>query len=90
MSNFSIVIPSEVEGPAFLSENKPSANHHTPRKLYGPLNPALRMQHRLSSRLFTFLNSDCSPLEIFKGKKDTAPHTPAGFYSGTHKNLHAL
>ena len=32
----SIVIPSEVEGPALLSENKPSANHHTPRKLYGP------------------------------------------------------
>jgi hypothetical protein len=36
MRNFSIVIPSEVEGAVFLSENKPSANHHTPRKLYGP------------------------------------------------------
>jgi hypothetical protein len=43
MRNFSIAIPSEVKEPAFLAENKPSANHHTPRKLYGPLNPAPRM-----------------------------------------------
>src|SRR5580700_179560 len=49
--------PERSRGTCFPSENKPSANHHTPRKLYGPLNPALRMQHRLSSRLFTFLTT---------------------------------
>jgi hypothetical protein len=90
MSNFSVVIPSEVEGRAFLAENKPSANHHTPRKLYGPLNPALRMQHRLTSRLFTFLTAIARRQKSSEAKRDTAPHTPAGFYSGTHKNLHAL
>ena len=33
----SIVIPSEVEGPAFpFGKPTPQQNHHTPRKLYGP------------------------------------------------------
>jgi hypothetical protein len=36
--------PERSRGTCFsFRKNKPSANHHTPRKLYGPLNPALRM-----------------------------------------------
>ena len=61
--------------------NKPSANHHTPRKLYGPLNPAHRMQHRFSLRTFVpfVLTILTQPEEHSRDKRDPRHIHQQGF-----------
>src|SRR6267154_6237992 len=56
------------------------------------LYPAPRMQHRSSFahlRVLRGLLLD-SPLRTVRRRRESAPHTPAGFLSGTHKNLQRL